>query len=392
MGRQYDENGHYRLTPTAAFGDPKQHVKHLWGTGLNKWLYAISQAKRYGTKLNVICSLDSLTANPGYVDVLRSRLQGVLGDGGLGYMGVTASAVSAEFGSSTPLGNSGGTTNTNANFDPATDDVFDPNLYAMNYASNGYLNLIDNVHEFDRADIYYLKQPSGGTFQWGSGLSAATIADMVSVNTADTVKSIGKATYARFGPSFGGGHMQAKSIVAPVRLLGVDLHKGASGVRVHRFAQGGTQARQVAQLDGEQYTNFIKSIGCDLFILNCGMNDSATQNETTYEADVKTILTRVRAANPNCGILLLMMNDTNLPSKNTTLEQYRMKLLKIASEFDAVIFDSRWILGDFENANSKGMMTDGTHPNTKTMQMIGEAVFNYIGGYVLNDVDNLVRT
>ena len=364
-------------------------VKGLMGTGLNKWLYAVSQAKRNGTKLNVVCSLDSLTANTGYVDNLRSLLQSSLGDGGLGYMAATSPAVAAEFGNTSPFGNNGGTTNTNANFDPATDDIYDPNLYSMNYASNGYMNLIDNLHKFDRADVYFLKQPSGGSFLWGSGLSATTIADMVSVNTADTAKSIGKATYSKFGPSFGGGHMQAKSIVAPVRLLGVDLHNGPAGVRVHRLAQGGTQTRQVAQLDGAQYTNFLKSIGCDLFILNCGMNDTG-QTDSVFETDVRTILTRVRAANPNCAILLLFMNDTNLPSKNVTLELFRKKLLGIAVDYNALILDTRWIIGNFETANAKGMMTDGTHPNAQTMRSVGEAVFNFIGGKELGNIDEVL--
>ena len=362
-------------------------IRGVFATGLSKWIYAVSQAQRSGKKLNVVCSLDSLTANKGYVDKLRSELQSVLGDGGMGYMGATSAAVAAEFGSTSPFGNSGGTTNTNANFDPATDDVYDPNLYSMNYAANGYMNLIDNVHTFDRADVYYLKQPSGGTFQWGSGLNATTIADMIAVSTSDTAKSIGSTSYTRFGASFGKGHMQVKSIVAPVRLLGVDLHNGTTGVRVHRLAQGGTQARQVAQLDGTQYSNFLKSIGCDLFVLNCGMNDAASQTEAVYDTDVRTILERARTANPNCAILLVMMNDTNLPAKNDTLEQFRQRLLRIAVDFDAEVFDTRWVIGSYAEANSDGRMSDGTHPTTAAMELIGEAVFNFIGGTYLQDVN-----
>lgn len=367
----------------------RSNVKGLLSTGLNKWLYAVSQAKRNKTKLNVVCSLDSLTANRGYVDTLRVRLQETLGDGGLGYLSTTSASVSSEFGSTSPFGNSGGSTRTNSNFDPGTDDIYNPNLYAMNYAASGYMNLIDSVHVFDRSDLYYLKQPSGGSFLWGSGLNATTIADMVSVSTSDTSKSIGMKSYSRFGPSFGKGHMQVKSIAGPVRLFGVDLHRGTTGVRVHRLAQGGTQARQVAQLDGAQYSSFIKSIGCDLFILNAGMNDSS-QTESTYDTDIRAILTRVRAANPNCAILLLLMNDTNLPSKNETLEKFRQKLLKVSLDYDAAILDTRWIIGNYDTAQNRGMMTDGTHPNIRTMEMIGDAVFRFIGGSALRDIDNVL--
>lgn len=362
----------------------QETLKVIDGTGSNvptpgqrntlaKW----NMAKQSGTKLNVVCSLDSLTANKGYVDTIRTSLQAELGNGGLGYVGLTAAAVAAEYGASTPFGNSGGTTKNNANFAPTTDDKYNPNLYAQDYATSGYLNFIDGgKNTFDRADLIYLKQPGGGTLSWGSGLNSTTIADMVSVNTDDPTKAIGVASYGRFG-TFGGGHMQAKGITGPVRLFGVDIHNGTTGVRVHRLAQGGSQARQWAQLDEAAQVAFLKAIGCDLFILNSGMNDTA-QTADVYEADIRKIVGTVRTANPNCAIIFLKMNETDTPSKNTKLSEFRARIDKVAGELNVAVLDAQKVIGTYAEAQAAGLMADGTHPTEAGQQLIARYVLDFV--------------
>ncbi|GIO57921.1 SGNH/GDSL hydrolase family protein [Paenibacillus cineris] len=365
-------------------------VKYLWGTGLNKWLYAVSYARREGKQLNVVCAIDSLMAGAGGtspVDFLRQKLQEILGDGGVGFMAANNSAVVAEGGT---LGITGATQKTNATFDPATDDKYCPNLFSMIFTgSGGYANFTDKTHKFTKAKLLYLQQPGGGTFKWGDGKNAA---GLMTINS-DGEKAAKFVEYTGTLPAQAGNIAQVSSVVGPVQIMGVDLRNGNGGVRVHRLAQGGTQTRQVAQLDGGMYSDILKNIGCDLFILNAGMNDSGTTAfpASTVDADIRTILGWVRAANPNAAILLVMPNETADITRNALLETYRLKILKIALDFDALIFDTRWVIGNYTQANAAGMMNDSIHPHpTKANPLIGEALFKFIGGQSLANIESVL--
>ncbi|MCV4233322.1 GDSL-type esterase/lipase family protein [Virgibacillus sp. LDC1] len=365
-------------------------VKYLWGTGLNKWLYAVSYAKREGKQLNIVCATDSLSAGAGGtgpIDFFRPKILQVLGDGGVGFIAANNSAVVAEGGS---LGASGATQKTNATFDPSTDDKYSPNLYSMVFTgTGGYANISDKNHVFTKAKVLYLQQPGGGTFKWGD---AAFAAGRMDINT-DGTKEVKFVEHTGTFPTQFGNTVQVGSVTGPVQVMGVDLRNGASGARVHRLAQGGTQTRQVAQLDGSMYTTVLKSIGCDLYILNTGMNDSGTSAipAETVDADIRTILGWVRAANPNTAILLVMPNETADSNRNNLLETYRLKILKIALDYDALIFDTRWVIGNYSQAQANGLMNDSIHPHpTKANPLIGEALFNFIGGSNLANIEKML--
>lgn len=374
------------LSKTALSLTKASGVKSLWMTGLNRWLYAVTYAKREGRQLNVVCALDSLTAGAGGtspIDWFRPKLQAVLGDGGVGFIGANNSAVVAEGGS---LGINGATQKANATFDPASDDKYNPNLFSFVFTgSGGYANISDKLHVFTKAKLLYLQQPGGGTLKFGD---ASYAPGLISVNT-DGIKSVQFVEHPGTFPSQVSNTAQISSVVGPVQVMGVDLRNGNTGVRVHRLAQGGTQTRQVAQLDGTSYTNVLSNIGCDLFILNTGMNDSGTSAypASTVDTDIRTILGWVQSANPNAAIVLVMPNETADVTRNALLETYRQKILKIARDFDALIFDTRWVIGNYTQANAAGLMNDSIHPHpTKANPLIAEALFNFIGGYGLGDI------
>jgi lysophospholipase L1-like esterase len=369
-------------------------AKLLQYSGIRRWLYAVSNAKKTGHQLNIVSGLDSLTAGAGnssYIDYFRPLVQAALGNGGLGFVAYNSSAVANEFGgSASTLGSSGATQINNSSFSPSTDTIYDPNLYAMTFAgSGGYVNLQDTLRVFTKATCWYLQQPSGGTFKFGDGQYAP---GLNSVNTDNATKQIASLTYTGTFPSQVNNIVQASSIVGPVRLMGVDFKNGTSGARVHRLAQGGTQARVVAQLDGPSFTSFLQGIGCDLYILNAGMNDSGVPfSAAQYEADIRTILTRVRAANPNCAILIIGPNDTSdTVTRNPILQTYHQKLQLISQDYEALYLDNRWTLKTYAIANANGWMIDGVHPSALANRLIAQEIFNSIGGQYLADVDSLL--
>lgn len=347
-----------------------------------KWTNALSAAQREERQLSIVCALDSLTATESYLDSFRAMIQTALGNGGIGYVAFNNTMMTKE---TMSYGTGGGSEKTNANFNPAADDpsTFAPSLYYLQYTSAAGLSmdLTDKNHIFTDAKVFYLKQPGGGTFNWRDG---ATTAGPIAVNTADTIKSLGIAARAGW-PAQKNNLVRASSITGNVILYGADLRNGSSGAVVHRVAQGGTKANQVANLDVSAYTAVIESLGCDLYILNAGMNDP-NDTATVYEANIRHILDRVVAANPNAAILLLLMNETDAPSKNVVLETYRNSLQAVADTYGAMIWDERNVLGSYDQAVAAGLMQDGTHPNDIADPLRGAAIFNFLGGAALADI------
>lgn len=366
-------------------------IKPMTHTGYSSWLNDVSAAKRNGTSLSYVCEGDSLTANQtSFMIPFRKLLWETFGYGGLGYVPFNTAAVAAEFNNSiNGFGLSGHSSHTNTNYDTGTDDVYDPTLYAISYAATGTMTFRNDLYPFDTADLYYLIQPSGGTVKFGSGLNSTTLADRIVIDTNGAAKSIAKATYSKFGPTFGGNLMQAGVSPGPARLFGVDIKSGSTGIRVHRIAQGGTKVSQIAAQNGPEYTNFRKLLGMNGYMLNIGMNDTADTPDV-FETNVRTILTRVRAANPVVSITIVLMNDTNDPVKNAKLDAFRQKLDLIKRDYYADIFDTRMVIGSFDKANARGYMQDGTHYGLTAGEMIAKALFKRIGGYGLRSVDAIL--
>ena len=365
-------------------------IKEMWrDPAARLFIYAVAEAERNERQLNVHCGIDSLSSTKAYVTKLRALLQDTLGDGGLGFVAFNNTITTQE---NLSYGTGGGSEKTNVQFDPVgtPNSKYNPSLYYLQYTAASALSMDLTIKKqiFDTATVYYLKKVGGGTFNWRDG---NTTNNPIAVNTVDTATSLAWTTRSGW-PSQANNLVRCSSITGNVHLVGADFKRGTTGVRVHRTAQPGTKLENVAQLDGPSYTAFLQQTGCDLYILNAGMNDAPNRTAAQYEADIRTLLTWVRNANPNAAILLLLPNDISDSSKNTVLETYRLKLRDvIAKDYNAMVFDERLVLGSYTQATAAGLMDDGIHPNdTKGNPIRGTAIFNFLGGNALGDIGKAI--
>lgn len=373
----------------ARFKATAAYVRSMYQNSASRRLvYNVMSARREARQVNYVFALDSLSQGAGGtspVDFFRPRVQNRLGDGGIGFVAYNTSHVAFE---QMPFGAGGASQKNNTTFDAAT-YKFDPNLYHLDYtaAVNAIMTLEDKFHIFDSAKCFYVKKPLGGTFNWRD--AAAPTVGVVSVDTAAAVESLGIAVRNGFTPQLWN---KVQAVVnGDVRLIGADLQRGTTGARVHRVAQGGSQLAQVAQLDGPSYTAFLQSIGCDCYVLNAGMNDAPSGLASAYDTNIRKVLGWVRSANPNAAIVLMQMNYTADSTKNAKLEEYRRILLNIADDMDCMVHDNQAVIDNYVRANAAGLMVDTTHPNSIANEMIGDSLFQMLGGDFMDRFDMILK-
>lgn len=365
-------------------------VKTLYNTQAGKkWLNNVSDAQRDGRTVNIVCAIDSLTASNSYLDDARDLLQTYMGDAGIGFVPLSNTAILKEGLQWGKFGAAGGVVEaTNTNFNPAVGDnsTFDPALYHISHPSTiagAWADVTVRNTVFDTATLMYLEQPDAGTITWKDVNNAA---DPRTIVAANATKGVGFETRAGWVPSPNQVMRITFEASKVGQVMGVNLMKGTGGVRMHRVAQPGSKLSQLAALDAASYQAFLQNTGCDLYILLAGMNDAPGDTAATYDTNMRKVLDNVKAANPNAAILLLAMNETDTPSKNTRLQEYIDKYTQIASDYDCMIWDERLVLGSYAQALAAGLMADGTHPNVTGSSMRAKSIVNFLGGTALADI------
>lgn len=344
-------------------------------------LDAITKSQRDESQLDIVCIGDSLLATETFYDELSPKLKNILGDGGIGYVALNNTMTVKE---GMSFSNGTGSQQTVVQFSTDTDAIYNPSLYSLLFtgATNSIVSLDDKLHEFDSATAVYLKKPSGGTFNFRDQL-LPTNGNIV-VDTSAATKAIGFTIRTGWPKNTKSNKLQAV-VNGDVQLMGVILRRGTTGVVLHRVAQPSIKLNQVAKLDSASYTAFLQQLNGKIFIVNLGMNDSG-DSAATYEANMRILLDRIRAANPRAGIMLLKMNETSDSAKNATLETYRNKIDILAKEYNAVVSDERLALGSYAQAAAAGLMKDSTHPNTVAAPLRANLHFNTLGGSALANI------
>lgn len=357
-------------------------VKTLYNTAAGKkWLDNVVENQRDGRATNIVCAIDSLTATESYLTEARDMLQGYMGDGGLGFVAFNNTMTTEE---GVSFGAGAGSQQTNVQFAAGTDSIYNPSLYSLLFtaAVNSIMSFDDKLHEFDAATMIYLKKPSGGTVNFRDQLLPTT--GNITIATANATKVMGFTTRQGWPVNTKSNKLQGV-VNGDVQLMGVNLTRGTTGVRLHRVAQPGSKISQLALVDDTAYQDVLKNIGCDLYILLAGMNDTADTADV-YDTNMRAVLDNVKAANPKAAILLLAMNETDTPSKNITLQTYIDKYQQLAVDYDCMIWDERLVLGSYAQALAAGWMKDGTHPNDAGNSLRAKAIVNFLGGTALSDI------
>lgn len=152
-------------------------------------------------------------------------------------------------------------------------------------------------------EVYYLKQPKGGSFQI-----------VVDGKVAKTVKT----RAARVGPgyfAFERPEEQHTVEIRPlgngeVRLFGMTMERDSPGVVVDTLGIGGTRAANLLKWDSEVWADNVRHRDPSLVILAYGTNEATDERSiSTYETQLREVVARVQAAAPDASCLLVGPGD-----------------------------------------------------------------------------------
>lgn len=364
------ESKHKEAPPAATFDD----VKSLDAFAKALALHTGGKPTR---PLRIAYFGDSLTADDQITDVLRKRMQGLVGDGGAGYVfaapphpycehrAVTRVATNnwRVWGLSTATPNDhllglGGSAETD-------DDG------AIAFAPNGPVGSVD---------VAYLAQPHGGSFD--------VPADGKSLTTVATSGEAKKAEYARVDVPTGTKKLRIQA-KGKVRLFGATLEAGTGAV-VDNLGVVNATAKQLAQNDmPEHLKGELAHRDADLVVIMLGTNEAEwlTPKSSGMEEHEKLfgeILQTVKDGTPHGSCLVISPLDQldwrqeNMPARTSVPSMVEAQR-RAAHAHGCAFWDTyAWMGGKGSSRDwfRKGwVVKDFQHPTTEGAERIAEALF-----------------
>jgi lysophospholipase L1-like esterase len=193
--------------------------------------------------------------------------------------------------------------------DPATQSRLHDGLYGLGGVSfigpvGAYTNVTLRDGSHTSLEISYLRQPGGGIFQIG--------AEGRILGTVDTRARSVEPGYSAFDIPPRARHFEIRVAAGPVRALGVRFEKPGPGIEYDSLGLNGAFVSVLARLfNAAHWSEQLRHLQPDLVIINYGTNESgyASFVDTSYEAELKEVIHRLRAALPDTSILLMSPMD-----------------------------------------------------------------------------------
>jgi lysophospholipase L1-like esterase len=230
--------------------------------------------------------------------------------------------------------------------------------------------------DVDVIEVYYLKQPGGGSFSaYGQNALLGTVV------TDDVNRSSAKAVF-HWSPSVLPKYFRVKISdpnVSGVIITGVNFKTHSEGVRIHKVGNGGLTARQSVAVDEEIWIDSLEALNPDIFCILLGTNDYARNVILAeFKTDIAELVRRVRLAKPAVEIMLMAPGDNGLTGRIFEIADYRDVLIELCLEEDLKFIDFKEVLGDYATANSLGLYSDEIHPNNAGGALMADAWLSLI--------------
>lgn len=162
-----------------------------------------------------------------------------------------------------------------------------------------------------------------------------------------------------------------------VRLLGAELQRAAPGVRIHKMGNGGSETADWVAADSTNWDTAITAFAPNLCVILLGTNDQASDTAPdTYGANLETMIDRIRAAMPNCDVLLWSSSDNPRTTYHYRMSDYAAAMRTVAINRGVAFFDGYRCLGDYATADDRGLYRDIIHPNTTGYRVLANAVID----------------
>ncbi|MEN8733383.1 MAG: SGNH/GDSL hydrolase family protein, partial [Lentimonas sp.] len=225
--------------------------------------------------------------------------------------------------------------------------------------------------DVDEIEIYFLKQPGGGSFRLYDGTTGFVTLSTNAPYTASDVYRI------RWTPDSLPRTFQLvlhEAGTAGVKIGGVNFKTDDDGVRIHKIGNGGLTAAQSVSVDRAIWVAALRDLDPEIFCVLLGANDSIRNvSPVAYKADIAELVDRAKAASPNVKILLMSPPDHGYDNCDYELSAYRDALIALCQEQDLRFIDFKEVLGDFDTADVLGFYSDLVHPSDAGGQVMADA-------------------
>lgn len=318
--------------------------------------------------LNVAFIGDS-TVTAGYVDGVARALYESFGFAGAGYVSANQAC--------TPVVTGIGVTVTLGTWTGSNGQTMGQlnGCHAQNVDTTSLLQVSGS---FTEASIQFLNMTGGGTFQYRVDGGAYT---SQSTNAATSVGIVNIT-----GLTYGQHTIDIQATSGTVRVIGWNLRRNThGGARVHKIAVGGYATATYLSYTESNWNAALANLSPDVCVIGLGLNDlGASVLPATYRTNMESLANRCLAANPLADVVLFAQNDDGRTGLPFTMTQYRDQILSSSVSNGYGFFDVQQVLGNYAQANARGLMNDPTHPGNSGYQIANDATFTYLTGGIPN--------
>lgn len=164
-----------------------------------------------------------------------------------------------------------------------------------------------------------------------------------------------------------------------VEIFGCDVRASGEKILLQKLGRGGARASTFESIDEEVFQVGYESIMPDVVAIALGTNDnSGNVSPLLFKSQVENIADRVLSVNPLCDVLLIGAGPNGL-NRQYSIDQYNEQLFLLAQERSWGFVDLKKWLGEYEQANTRGLYSDDVHPNADGGRVISRAITQVLG-------------
>jgi lysophospholipase L1-like esterase len=232
-------------------------------------------------------------------------------------------------------------------------------------------------------EIAYLMEVPGGEFD--------VEADGNVLGNVNTDGDAGTPGFARFDLPEGSKAIAVKVTRGAVRIYGADFRKAQRGVVYSSLGVNGANVTLLSHaLDPQHWATQLRHYQPDLVIINYGTNESgfATFVDTSWGAELRTIIKRIRTAVPGTSILLMSPMDRGGKDESGAIATLPALPRLVAMEQKIAFEQGVGFFNTFEAMGGEGTMArwyaseprlvgaDYIHPMPAGARIVGDLLFS----------------
>jgi lysophospholipase L1-like esterase len=241
-------------------------------------------------------------------------------------------------------------------------------------------------NEQHTAEIAFLEQPEGGTFSFEADGN-----ELGKVETAEIAGEERHPGWASFELPAGSKKFTVRVQSGRVRLYGVEFSKGRPGVLYSSLGVNGANITLLSHaFNGAHWAAQLHHYSPDLVVLAYGTNESGFPKfvDSTWGAEMKSVVKRLQAALPDASILLMSPMDRGERNDRGEIETIAAmpRLVKIeakvAEETGVAFFNTFQAMGGdgtmarWYAAEPRLVGSDYIHPMPAGAKIVGELLYD----------------